>query len=118
MRGVATTPDRRAADAAPWIVFAASLGLVVGLLILDANTSTQPVTATVVLGPFLASMLCTVRQTSIVAAVATGGALLSVAWTSDADSTLHVLRVTVVVVVVDHTASSSISRPRPLSSRS
>lgn len=79
-------------------MFAASLGLVAGLLVVDAGTSTQPVTATVVLGPFLASMLCTVRQTAIVAAAAVGGALLSVVWTPEPDSTFHVLRLTVVIV--------------------
>ncbi len=99
MRAVAATPDRRVANAAPWLVFAASLGLVVGLMVLDASSSAaQPVTATVVLGPFLASMLCTVRQTAIVAATACAGAILSPAWTSDPGSTLHVLRITVVLV--------------------
>ena len=74
--------DRIRLDSEPaerWAATAAGLGVVVGLSILDASWSANFPTA-VVLGPFVASLLASDRQTAWVAAAAAAACLLSGIW--------------------------------------
>jgi serine phosphatase RsbU (regulator of sigma subunit)/PAS domain-containing protein len=79
------------------------VGLAVSLLVVALLTMTdvawgpdRVVLATIVLGPFLASLLCTVRQTLLVAAVAVGVALSSSGWNDETFT--HFIRQFVVLV--------------------
>lgn len=80
--------DRRSAAG-----LAGGLAIVAALTAIDvAAGPSRHITATVLLGPFLAAMLCSVRATGGVAAVAAAMALLSPLWTDDTSYT-HAIRV-------------------------
>ncbi|MCW3012423.1 MAG: domain S-box protein [Solirubrobacterales bacterium] len=75
----------------------AGLALVLGLTALDASTAHEaPVIATVALGPFLASLVCTVRQTLAVSLLACLAAALSPLWTDEVVLGLHAVPIAVV----------------------
>ncbi len=83
-------PDRAGA------AFLLALAIVGVLATVDAASAPdQTIIATLVLGPFLASLFCTVRQTVAVAALAGALALLSPLW--DDVAPVHAVRVLVVL---------------------
>jgi serine phosphatase RsbU (regulator of sigma subunit)/PAS domain-containing protein len=74
-----------------------SLTLVAGLTAVDAlSGASRVVTATIVLGPFLASLLCTLRQTIFVAVVTIVVAAFSGLWMDGGGSLIHGVRQLVV----------------------
>ncbi|MFA9270315.1 MAG: hypothetical protein ACEQSX_06095, partial [Baekduiaceae bacterium] len=86
--------------------------LLVGfILVIDVGDPGEPVTVGLILGPFLASLLCTARQTMVVSVVAVLCAVPTVA-IEDADPGFHALRVALVVVGSGLAAISARERSR------
>lgn len=90
-------PGSLAATPRSRVAFLVSLIVVATLVAIDVGSGPQRiVTATLVLGPFLAGVLCTVRETVVVAALACLCAALSFLWTENALSGIHAVREAVV----------------------
>ena len=79
-----------------WAVTAAALGIVVLLSAIDAAWS-EILTATVVIGPFLAALAATERQTAGVAVAAVAAALLSGSWNDNTGDAAYLVRAAVVL---------------------
>ncbi|MBJ7455667.1 MAG: SpoIIE family protein phosphatase [Thermoleophilia bacterium] len=81
------------------------------ILAIDLSDPSEPITVGLILGPFLASLLCTARQTAVVAVVAVLCALPTTG-VEDADPVFHALRVALVVLGSGLAAISARERSR------
>lgn len=90
--------ERARAAGGSWAAFALALAFIAGLTIADARDETEPLTAALLAGPFVASLVCSVRQTAVVALSAIAAALWSITFTANADSAYHAVRILVVVL--------------------
>jgi PAS domain S-box-containing protein len=98
MSALRAAAERVRVDAGPgerWTATVAGLALVVGLSLLDAFWSKNFATA-VVIGPFLAALLASERQTVGVGLVAIASVLLSATWNHAAIGADYLLRAAVV----------------------
>ncbi len=96
---MATLPrvtDRRRDQVTEWAACAASLLLLGAVFLLDVSDTGEPLTVGLIVGPLLASLLCTARQTAVVAAVAVLCAVPS-AVIHDGDAVFRALRVALVI---------------------
>lgn len=90
--------ERFRATEGSWAAFAFAIAYVVALTVADAQEEQEAITAALLAGPFVASLVCSARQTAIVAAAAILAALVSITFTADAGSAFHAVRVLVVVL--------------------
>jgi hypothetical protein len=91
--------ERVRADSEPgqrWAVTAGALAIVVLLSAIDASWD-ESFAATVVIGPFLAALAASERQTAGVAVAAVAAALLSGIWNDNAGDAAYFVRAAVVV---------------------
>lgn len=90
--------ERARAAGGSWAAFALAIAYIVGLTVADAQDELEPLTAALLAGPFVASLVCSTRQTAVVAAVAVLAALVSVTFTANPGSAFHAVRILVVVL--------------------
>lgn len=86
----------RRGRAAQWGTFAAALLVVAVIVVVDVSDASEPVAVGLILGPFLASLVCTARQTAVIAGIAVLCALPT-AVIEDADPVFRVLRIALVI---------------------
>ena len=90
-------PERNALGAGPGWVVPMGLAIIAGLTLADALWVGETITSTVVLAPFVVSLLSSPRETAVVGGLAVLSALLSPLWNHNFGDVDYVVRLAVVI---------------------